>query len=105
MPTCSQIVELFLSEEQWKEAPIHEYYDQDHVKLIKSDSEGDFDIEFEKEYVKLGFGFLSIKIPKEKFLIELSRELMNEICGEDVVSWAVKQDRKEREKGGKNHGS
>ena len=105
MPTCRQKVELFLSEQQWKEAKIYEYYDKDHVKLIKSDSEGDFDIELEKEGASLGFGFLSIKVPRDKFLLEIGRALMDEVCGEDIVSWAIKQDRKERSKGGKDHGS
>ena len=105
MPTCRQKVELFLSEQQWKEAKIHEYYDKDHVKLIKSNSEGDFDIELGKEEVTLGFGFLSIKVPRDKFLVEIGRALMDEVCGEDVVSWAIKQDRKERSGGGKNNGS
>ena len=89
MPTCRQIVELLLSEQQWKDAKIHEYYDKDHVKLIKSDSEGDFDIEFEKEEVKIGFGFLSVKVPRDKFLLEIGRALMDQVCGEDVVSWSI----------------
>ena len=71
----------------------------------KSDSDGDFDIEFEKEDVKIGFGFLSVKVPRDKFLLEIGRALMDQVCGEDVVSWAIRQDRKERSSGGKNNGS
>ena len=93
MPTCKQQVELFLSEEQWNKADVHEQYEKDYVKLIMSNTEGDFDIDLKKNIVELGFGFFKVKIPRDAFLVEVGRALLDECCGGEFTTWLMKQNK------------
>ncbi|RLE39503.1 hypothetical protein DRJ17_00960 [Candidatus Woesearchaeota archaeon] len=88
MMHCMQKLELFLLEEEWNKAPL---WDHDDQKKINIDREGDFDIDFTKMEVELGFGFFSVKIPRDAFLIEVGRALLDECCGGEFTKWLMKQ--------------
>ncbi len=88
MPTCKQSVEIFLLTEDFNKAPL---WDAENQKRITVKSEGDFDIELREKEARFCFGFINVQVPKDAFLIEVGRALMDECCGGDFAKWYTKQ--------------